>query len=310
MINFRFHLASLVAVFLALALGVVIGSTVVDRAVVDNLNNRIDRVSRNARETRSENEQLKEDSERTSKAIAALGPYALDDVLFTRTVGVIALRGVDEDRVTETVEKVKVAGATVTGILWLESQWHVGDDTTARTLATITGDPTRRGAALRDAAWRQLAGRLFSGPSSGRATDLLVALADAKFVSFDALGASDASPASFGVRGMLSILVVGDGAKVPVKDTLTDGGAAFVAQRSRLLVADIHTDDAKRARGESLRPIRDTDLALTVSTVDNLDRPEGPITAVLALADLADGTVGHYGYGSGTKVVPEPATNP
>ena len=31
MINFRFHVVSIVAVFLALALGVVMGSTVVDR---------------------------------------------------------------------------------------------------------------------------------------------------------------------------------------------------------------------------------------------------------------------------------------
>ena len=32
MINFRFHLVSLIAVFLALALGVVMGATVIDRA--------------------------------------------------------------------------------------------------------------------------------------------------------------------------------------------------------------------------------------------------------------------------------------
>ena len=43
-INFRFHLVSLVAVFLALALGVVIGSTVIDRAIVDRLSSQIDSV--------------------------------------------------------------------------------------------------------------------------------------------------------------------------------------------------------------------------------------------------------------------------
>ena len=44
MINFRFHIASLIAVFLALALGVVMGSTVIDRAIVEGLHDRIDRV--------------------------------------------------------------------------------------------------------------------------------------------------------------------------------------------------------------------------------------------------------------------------
>jgi hypothetical protein len=37
MINFRFHVVSLIAIFLALALGVVIGAGVIDRGVVDAL---------------------------------------------------------------------------------------------------------------------------------------------------------------------------------------------------------------------------------------------------------------------------------
>ena len=48
MINFRFHLVSLIAVFLALALGVVMGSTVIDRAVVNGLENRIKHVENKA----------------------------------------------------------------------------------------------------------------------------------------------------------------------------------------------------------------------------------------------------------------------
>ena len=44
MINFRFHVVSLIAIFLALALGVVIGAGVIDRGVVDTLNNRLDSV--------------------------------------------------------------------------------------------------------------------------------------------------------------------------------------------------------------------------------------------------------------------------
>ena len=44
MINFRFHVVSLIAIFLALALGVVIGAGVIDRGVVDTLNSRLDRV--------------------------------------------------------------------------------------------------------------------------------------------------------------------------------------------------------------------------------------------------------------------------
>ena len=47
MISFRFHVVSITAVFLAIAIGVVVGSTYVDRAIVESLQNRIDSVSSN-----------------------------------------------------------------------------------------------------------------------------------------------------------------------------------------------------------------------------------------------------------------------
>ncbi len=310
MINFRFHLASLIGVFLALALGVVIGSTVVDRAVVDNLNHRIDTVERNSHVVRAENKKLQDDLDRVSEAVLGLEPYALDGALTARSVGIIAVRGVDDHRVDALVDATKAAGATLTGVLWLEPKWHASSDADARALGTLIGDPTRRGAALRDAAWRQLAARASSSAPANRANDLLVALTDAKFAQYDALGASDSLPSRFGVRGLLTILVIGDGAQVPEKETVTAAGDAFVATKSPLLVADMHASDSTKERGDALKPIRSTDLALSISTVDNLDRPEGPAVVVLALADLDRGTVGHYGYGPGTKLVPERATSP
>ena len=58
-----------------------------------------------------------------------------------------------------------------------------------------------------------------------------------------------------------------------------------------------------------VQPIRDSDLARTVSTVDDLDQPEGPTTVVLAIADLflIPPIVGHYGYGAAHRsLLPDP----
>ena len=41
MVNLRYHVVSLVAVFLALGIGIVMGATVIDRVTVDALNNRV-----------------------------------------------------------------------------------------------------------------------------------------------------------------------------------------------------------------------------------------------------------------------------
>ena len=68
MINFRFHVVSLVGVFLALALGVVIGSTVIDRAIVDRLSSQIDSIRKRADEQRAENRALRQQT-RTHRLI-------------------------------------------------------------------------------------------------------------------------------------------------------------------------------------------------------------------------------------------------
>ncbi len=60
MVNFRFHLVSLTAVFLAIAIGIAIGATVVDQATVDALQNRLRSVERGVQQTHGENDRLRQ----------------------------------------------------------------------------------------------------------------------------------------------------------------------------------------------------------------------------------------------------------
>ena len=71
MINFRFHLVSLIAIFLALALGVVIGAGVIDRGVVDTLNNRLDNVESKASRIQDDNAALRDDNSKLTAALEA-----------------------------------------------------------------------------------------------------------------------------------------------------------------------------------------------------------------------------------------------
>jgi hypothetical protein len=81
MINFRFHLASLIAIFLALALGVVVGAGVIDRGVVDTLNNRLDRVSSMVDRVQGENDVLRGENSELSDAISAMQCPAVANAL-------------------------------------------------------------------------------------------------------------------------------------------------------------------------------------------------------------------------------------
>jgi hypothetical protein len=45
----------------------------------------------------------------------------------------------------------------------------------------------------------------------------------------------------------------------------------------------------------------DPSLSNTVATVDDAELVQGAVTTVIALAQVTDGDVGHYGYGRGAQ---------
>ena len=184
MINFRFHIVSLIAIFLALALGIVIGAGVIDRGIVDTLDNRINNIEAKADRIQLQNDILNAAVDRDSATITALQPYVLVGRLTGEQVAFVAVRGIDEQRVNDSISAARQAGATVTGVLWIESKWGTtGDD--AKALATAVGDPSLRGAKLRAAAWAMLANRLARPPVVPETVlDPLTVLQSAGFVQY------------------------------------------------------------------------------------------------------------------------------
>lgn len=301
MINFRYHLVSLVAVFLALGLGVVMGSTVVDRAVVDGLRNRIDQVESNAERRREENAGLRDELASRDEFIDGSAPFVVERRLPGVPVVVVAVAGTDEDPLREAVSVLRTAGANAPGILWLEPSWALADPDAARELAGAIGQPVRPGPSLRDAALLALARRIVLGPPTATATaDPLVELVEAGFVRFDPVGTGSALPQSLGARALLVGTAEPD---VEVEGILTVVTRQFVAASLPTTVAEVFVPgDDRPARGEVLDGVRD-DAALSrvVSTVDHLDDERGRVAAVLALHDLGLGEVGHYGLGTGAS---------
>ena len=297
MINFRFHLASLVAIFLALALGVVVGAGVIDRGVVDTLNDRLDSVESKASRIQDDNTALRDDNGKLTSAIEAAQCHTVADQLIGEDVGIVAVRGVDEAAVKRAATAAECGGANVKGILWIEGKWALANDEDATTLAEALGSSSKRPAVLRTTAWRELAARLKTPPPEG-ATDLLTTLEDAGFVTFESLSDDDATVSQFPARDASILLVVGGDGDVADKEVVLPAATAFNADGIPLVVADDYvTGDDRPERGSALAPIRDGDLATKVSTVDDLDWPQGPATTALTLANLRQvpPLVGHYG---------------
>ncbi len=159
MITFRFYVVSMTAMFLALALGVVIGSAL-DESIVEGLENRITTVDRRATAASEENDELRAEAERDDDVLAAAAPHMVDGSLTGTPVLVVAERGIDADGVHKVQDLVEASGATSPGVLWLEKGWALADEEARADLAERLDVTAAEPEVLRNRAWRLLADQL------------------------------------------------------------------------------------------------------------------------------------------------------
>lgn len=302
MINFRFHIASLIAVFLALALGVVMGSTVIDRAIVDGLRDRINKVEDNADRERARNDRLQSQLDQLNVYAEQSAGWAVDGQLTDQPVAIIAERGIDDDTVKSQGALLRQAGAAVVGILWLEQPWNLGGDgKSADALRNALGSTTHNDKALRAEGISALSKRLAPGAASPGESDVLDSLAKAGFVTLEGAGDGDVAAPSFPGSGTRALVLGGPGSSITAKNTTLELTRALVAARTLTAVGEIDLSDTVN-RGLWLAPIRtDDNLKAVVSTIDDVDVVQGRVASALALADLARGVAGAYGTGAGAQ---------
>jgi hypothetical protein len=318
MINFRYHLVSLIAVFLALTIGIALGATVIDRLTVDRLQSRIDSLERNRKATDDTNKQLNKALDRNTSYLDGVETAAVQGRLIGHSVLVFAERGVDSARVKALVETLQSAEADAPAIVWLEPKWKLADPASREALATAV-PATAVGSAneARRVAFVALAKRLTHPPATAASsasastttsvtgpTDVLDALRRAGFVSIERAGAGGRDDlTTFGSEAASAVLVVGDDARDPAPQLATSFGDAFATSGTSLIVGEVDPSNADAStRGDAVASVRsNADLRTLVSTVDDVDLSAGRIDVVLALADLDKGQVGHYGYGSGAE---------
>jgi hypothetical protein len=312
-INLRYHIVSLVAVFLALALGIVMGSTVIDKAIVDELRDRVESVDNRATNTDRINSELRTQLE-TMQGFAV---EARDQLVLGRLRGVpvlvVAMQGVDRKPVEEVRDALATAQAVPAGTLLFTNKLRLDNDGDVRALATAVGaSPTAGTDAIRRQALTRLAAVL-----DGAANDaaLLPSLAAAGFVGYEppspATTTSTLGLASFPVANLRLVLVSGAGAEIGDDRAALPFAQALVSQTpasgqsgapvARFVAAESGRD-TPGGRAVFVGALRtDSTIGSRVSTVDNLESPIGQAAAVLALADVDEGRSGHYGRGPNSQ---------
>ena len=311
MIDFRYHLVSIVSIFLALAVGIVLGAGPLKEDIGSSLTQQTSVLRAEKSQLRSELDAEQRGTAARDTFAAAVAPLVLRGQLTGKIVSLVVAPGVDADLVKSTTASLVTAGAKVGSTITLTDAW---------------ADPAKR--TFRNTLANQL-GALVKAPVTAISSDELAPTVLARSI----LGGTDQSTqlvdpsASAALEGLLAgnLVKVSPDQIVPSSGAILLGGtvkgstqqdtdarlAAYLqlvraldAAGSGLVVATATNATDATAPADPVAAVRkDPDAVKVVSTVDNADMPMGEISLMLALAQQYAKGVGHYGLAADAKAI-------
>jgi copper transport outer membrane protein MctB len=300
-ISLRYHVVTIVAIFLALAIGLLGGGAFLQPALQDALENRTHALQRDNDSLRDQIDDLRADvTAMGAFSDAALG-YLTQDRLVGMRVVVITQDGVDGAVLAETQRALDDAGADTIAVLTAQASIASSDLDTQSRLGEIIGKPSALAVDLPSLTANALAERLATtriGP--GAEDDLLARLLSAGYLSAD----EGTKVADIGGDGQVIIVLGGGPSETP---TLPPASFALplVGRLVELATPVAVGESTQTPPAASLVSQTREGPGDAVVSVDDLDASMGGAQLVLGLADLVrDGTGGAYGFKDGADALP------
>jgi hypothetical protein len=317
-IDFRYHIVSLISVFLALAVGIALGAGPLKETIGDTLTGQVEQLRGEKDALRTELDVTSGDLKDAQTYIDAAGPQLLDGSLTDRRVAVVALGKVDESTRTAIDERLTQSGASVTAHVTLTDTWADPDARTFRQAlvgqlltyldpvpaddagvegelasalvqALVTSDPANPDVLSDDASV------LLQLLSSSESDSPLVTVADPVTVPADAIV----------VIGVPIVVASGDATPSPEPSASVVASQLAVLSAAQKLSSGAVLADGPRGKGSLTDAVlADQDLAGSVTTVSDTAIVTGQVNVPLALAGRIAGTNGHYGFGDGETPIP------
>jgi len=297
-IDFRYHLVSIVAIFLALAVGIVVGTTALNGYLLDDLRGRVDTLTQANSELRTEVRSLEAEVELNRSFADTVAPSVLASRLEGEPVLVLSAPGASTSARDAVVTRLEQAGARIAGRVRLRPAY--ADPTRDAEVKDLVARLVPPGVALpaaasaTDQAAVELAAALVRGSDEGPSEPARTAIVEG-FVELGLIGVEGPSP----TPARLAVVVAappqgdrGEDAQAREVEAMTVLARELDQSSEGVLVAG---PPQSAARGGLVSALRSSDLATSVSTVDNVDRVSGQVAAVLGLVEQSQGAAGHYG---------------
>lgn len=302
MISFRYHLVSIIAVFLALALGVLIGTTGLNGAILSDLKKQVRTLHGETSTLRASNESLTTVASNDEKFASTYMKPIVAGRLTGRTVAVISAPGTSGKLRNGAAAALTAAGAKVVTQIQLSPNF-IDPARASDIVSLLAGPALPYGIALpatSDASVQAGAvlGYVLSG--RGKPTDLGQVLSS--FSGLHMLSVND-NPQKAALAVVLSsgTLLKTDARAKAMPSVVTE----FHAYGIKTVIAG---DALSATQAGLIAAVRvDGTLNTKVSTVDNADSSIGQVSTALALAGLVVGQSGQYGTGAGAGSLFPPA---
>ncbi len=307
MIDFRYHIVSLIAVFLALGIGIVMGTTVVNEAIVNRQDSLLGELNKEVRHERSSRRDL-ESQVADWEAFGKEGKKTfVTNRLQGQQVTAVVGEGANRDLVTRIVDTYHEAGAVVPVIVELTDKLNLTDADARMQLAQIMSTTETRPEALQAQVTSYLATKLAGSPlptappaslKPDILTSIMAGLADKGFIKIQEVDAkAGVDPNSLGATSLATIY--GD-------DTTTVSQPNIFVPLGLKMAAGGHTlAVAPSSKGNDFVAAMRADKSAVakMSTVDNVDSSMGLITSVFAQVQTLAGKYEQLGTGPGASSV-------
>jgi hypothetical protein len=324
-IDFRYHLVSIVAVFLALAIGIVLGSTELQGSVIDGLRAANNSLTNQRNAVSAQRDGYEQQASASDTFLQTAEPKLLSGMLAGKKIVLVTEPGAPSG-IVDGIEKAAgtgYAGATVTGTVALQPKFNDLSGATRSSLsalntalATTDGTVLAPAAAAPQTAYQQEAAELIAtavlnqadgepGLTAAQAQSLLGQYAKGGYLT------TSGTPWD---RATLAVIVApqaapADGPNDAANQVLLAVAAQFAGASAATLVAGPAASSAASASAISV--LRSSSVSSQVSSVDNADSRLGQISVIWALADqLAGGKPNSYGISGASAVSPVPLPVP
>jgi outer membrane murein-binding lipoprotein Lpp len=311
-IDFRYHLVSIVSIFLALAVGIVLGAGPLKEDIGNTLTSEVKNLRADKAALRAELDAAEKGNAARDEFTAASNRSLLVNRLTGTTVTVVALPGAPAGLVKSMTETLTYSGASIGSQVTVLESWI---------------DPKK--AAFRSTLGQQLASQV-SVPVDQDGEDVLNAVL-ARSLLTKAGGSTSGSMAALeGLRtgdlirfapdritpATVAVVVAGPvGGSNPgvreaqAKSLSSLAGELDAAGAGAVMVAESPAQGANDVTSVISTVRADRDLSKELSTVDDGELPMGEASVVFALLEQEAGKAGHYGLlGDANAVYPQLAT--